>query len=106
MQERRYRDSCCRPGAGRKNPAIGAGLPFAQASFGLAGCNVGRTRAFLPLSDFELDRLTLTESGITRRFDLRVVDKQVRATIRGADEAKSLTFVEPFHCSFCHVFFS
>lgn len=115
MQEIPDQDGCRRPcirradaGPGRaeKNPAIGAGLPDAQASFGLAGRNVGRTRAFFPLSNFELDRLTLTERGVTRRFDLRMVDKQVLAAVRRADKAKTLTFVEPFHCSFCHVFFS
>jgi len=94
------------PGRAEKNPAIGAGLVYAQASFGLAERYIGRTRSFFPLSDFEIDRLTLTESGVTRRFDLRVVNKQIRATVRRADKAESLAFVEPFYGTFCHVFFS
>lgn len=99
--------SPCRPGTGRKKPRhCGAGLVYAQASFGLAGRNVGRTRAFLALSDFEIDRLTFIERGAARRSDLRVVDEQIRATIRRGNEAKSLTCIEPFHGTFCHVSFS
>jgi hypothetical protein len=91
----------------RKKPRqCGAGSLYAQASFGLAGRHVGRTRALLALSDFEIDRLAFIEGGGTRRFDLRVVDKQIFAAIRRANEAKSLTYIEPFYGTFCHVFFS
>lgn len=97
----------CPPGEGRKKPRhCGAGLPYAQASFGLAGRHAGRTRALLPLSDFKIDRLALIERRVACRFDLRVVHKQIRATIRRADKAVSLTCIEPFYCAFCHVFFS
>jgi hypothetical protein len=100
------RSPCCLD-EGRKKPRpCGAGLLYAQASFDLAGRNVGRTRAFLALSDFEIDRLALIEGGGTRRFDLRMVDKQIFAAVRRGDEAKSLTGIEPFHGTFCHVFFS
>jgi hypothetical protein len=90
----------------KKNPATGAGSSYAQASFGLAGRHIGRTRALLALSDFEIHRLALIERGGARRFDLRMVDKQICAAIRRANEAKSLTYIEPFYGTFCHVSFS
>lgn len=72
----------------------------------VTGRHVGRTRALLARSDFEIDRLALMERSIARRFDLRVVHKQIRAAIRRADKAKSLTCIELFHGTFCHAFFS
>lgn len=99
--------SPCRPGEGRKKPRpCGAGLPYAQASFDLAGRNVGRTRALFALPDFEIDRLPLIERSVACRFDLRMVDKQIRAAIRRGNKAKSLTRIEPFYGTFCHVSFS
>lgn len=78
----------------------------AQAFFASAGPNIGRTRALLALSDFEIDRLALIEGGIATRPDLRMVDEQILAAIRRADEAESFVGVEPLHDTLCHVFFS
>jgi hypothetical protein len=91
----------------RKKPRhCDAGFLYAQASFGLTGRHAGRTRAFLALSDFAIDCLAFIEGGGTRRFDLRMVDKQILAAIRGANKTKSLTCIEPFYGTFCHVSFS
>ena len=96
-----------RSGVSRKGTChCGEGLLHAQASFGLTRPNVGRARALLALSDFEIDCLALIERNVARRFELRMVDEQIRAAIRRPDEAESLTCIEPFYGTFCHVSFS
>jgi len=91
----------------KKTPELSRGfLITLRPPSALAGRNVGRTGTLLAFSDFKVDRLAFVEGGIARGFDLRVVDKQVLAAVRRADEAESLVCVEPFYSTFCHVFFS
>jgi len=56
------------------------------------------------LHDVELNRLPLLEAAETVRLDGGEMDENVLA-ILAADETKTLSVVEPLHCSLFHVTF-
>jgi len=80
----------------------GARWFFTVLCFGLAWYDVGRTGAFLTLSDHELDLLALGETGVAVRLDFRVMNEQVLTAGVGADEPKTFLLVKPFYCTCTH----
>src|ERR1700716_3074498 len=54
------------------------------------------------MADLNLDLLVFFEGAEARTLDLRVVDKNIRGTIFGGDEAEPLLRVEPLHSSLWH----
>jgi len=76
-----------------KRPRNSSGAFRFQASrlSGLAGDYVGRTRAFLALSDLEFHLLAFVERCIARRLNIRVMDEQILAAVIRVNEAIALT---------------
>jgi hypothetical protein len=64
--------------------------------------DVRRLGAFIALGHIEADAIAFAESFETRALDLRKMDKNVRTVIL-LDKSKTLSFVEPLYCTFCHL---
>jgi hypothetical protein len=64
--------------------------------------DVCRLPAFGSLDDVELDGLSFLKALEATRNDRRVVSEYVLAILT-ADEAKTLSIVEPLHCSLFHI---
>jgi len=79
------------------------GLWFYEILSFSAGNYVDRTGTLFALADFELNLLSLVERRIAARFYLRVMDKQVRSTVIGADKTVSFAFVKPLYCTCTHL---
>ena len=54
------------------------------------------------LNDLKFDRLTFGQRLKSVTLDRRKVDEYVRSTLL-LDEPETLLFIEPLHCSACHV---
>ncbi len=67
---------------------------------------IGGMWTFLALADLELNLLAFIQRSIALYVDVRVVNKQLIATIIGNDEAKPLFWTEPFYCTSTHLYFS
>jgi hypothetical protein len=78
--------------------------PFRNWSicYGLKLNDVRCLGAFLAISHIKRDSLVFGESLETIALDLGKVNEYVR-TIILLDEPKTLSFVEPFHCTFSHL---
>ncbi len=63
---------------------------------------IGRARAFLALANLELNLLAFAKTGVAGRLDLRVVHKQVVATLIGRDKSKAFSLIKPFYCTCTH----
>ena len=64
----------------------------------LEACNVGRLQALWATGHFKCDGLTVIERPVPLSFDGGEMDKNVLAAL-ALDESKTLTPVEPLHCS-------
>ena len=70
----------------------------------LSGCDFSSTWTLGSAAYFEGDLLTVFEGGIAVHFDLRVVNKEIFATIFGGDESVAFFGIEPFYISCTHIF--
>ena len=69
----------------------------------LSGCDFSRTWTLGSAAYFEGDLLTVFQGGIAVHFDLRVVNKEIFATILGGDESVAFFGIEPFYISCTHI---
>ena len=69
----------------------------------LSGCDFSRTWTLGSAAYFERDLLTVFEGGIAVHYDLRVVDKEIFATIFGGDESVAFFGIEPLYISCTHI---
>ena len=84
---------------GRGAPALGPEAPLCSEGGAAPKLNlgdVGRLRALLPLDDFELHPVALSEGLESRCLNCAEVNEDVGAAI-ARDETKALGVVEPLH---------
>ena len=77
-------------------------LVLPASCFELARDYVGRTRAFFPLSNLELNLLTFLKSRVAGRLDFRVMNEQVITAAVRTDKSKALLPIEPFYYTCTH----
>jgi len=86
----------------RSSGFSGGALVFPVCFFRLTRDYVGRTRAFLALSDIKLNLLAFIETGVAGRLDLRMMNKQVIAGDIGCDKSKAFTTIKPLYNTCTH----
>ena len=81
---------------------LGARWFFRSVALDLRRDYVGRTRAFLALSDLELNPLTFIKTGIAGRLDFGMMNEQVLVGIIGGNKSKTFFSIKPFYCTCTH----